>query len=88
MPVNGVLLVVTDAGTKHKSLEESIKEKAAEKNIKIFIAFYPNCQHRRYCQESLPAYTSVSDGRVFNLTDLDTDNFLDSLLFTVSNIYL
>ena len=88
MPDNGVILVVTDAGTKQRDLEESIKEKAAEKNIKIFIVFYPNCQHPKHCEESLPAFTSVSDRRVFNLTDLDTDNFLDSLLFTVSNIYL
>ena len=33
MPDNGVILVVTDAGTKQHDLEESIRQKSLEKNI-------------------------------------------------------
>ena len=85
---NGVLLLVTDAGTHQRDLEESIKEKAAAKNIKIFIMFYPRCHSRRHCGESMPAYESVSEGRIFNGSDFDNENFFESVLNTVRNIYL
>ena len=88
MPDNGVILVVTDAGTKQRDLEESIKDKAAEKNIKIFIAFYPKCRSRRHCSESMPSYISVSEGRIFNQSDFDNENFFKSVLNMVRNIYL
>ena len=38
MPSNGVILVFTDAGTKMRELEDAIKKKSKEKNIKIFIS--------------------------------------------------
>ena len=88
MPNNGVILVVTDAGTHQRDLEESIKKKAKEKNIQIFIAFYPRCQNRRYCRESMPSYINVSEGRIFNQSDFDNENFFKSVLNTVRNIYL
>ena len=83
-----MILVVTDAGTHQRDLEESIKEKAAAKNIKIFIMFYPRCHSRRFCGESMPAYESVSEGRIFNGSDFDNENFFESVLNTVRNIYL
>ena len=82
-----MILVVTDAGTKQRDLEESIKEKAAAKNIKIFIAFYPRCHSRRHCGESMPAYKSVSEGRIFNQSDFDNENFFKSVLNTVRNSF-
>ena len=82
---NGVLLLVTDAGTHQRDLEESIKEKAAAKNIKIFIMFYPRCHSRRHCGESMPAYESVSEGRIFN-GDFNNELFLESVLNTVRHI--
>ena len=87
MPDNGVILVVTDAGTKQKELEESIKKKSAEKNIKIFIAFSPKCMAAKRRSESMPGYNSVSEGRIFNQTDFDTENFFKSVVYTVRNIY-
>ena len=88
MPDNGVILLVTDAGTHQKDLEDSIKEKAAEKNIKIFIAFYPRCRSRRFCSKSMPSYISVSEGRIFNQSDFNNENFFKSVLNMVRNIYL
>ena len=88
MPDNGVILVVTDAGTHQRDLEESIKKKAAEKNIKIFIAFYPRCKSSRFCSESMPSYESVSEGRIFDQSDFDNEKFFKSVLNTVRNIYL
>ena len=49
MPDYGVILVVTDAGTHQRELEDLIKKKSAEKNIKIFIAFSPKCQATELC---------------------------------------
>ena len=88
MPNNGVILVVTDAGTHQRDLEESIKKKATEKNIQIFIAFYPRCVSRRHCRRSMPAYQSVSEGRIFNQSDFDNENFFKSVLNTVRNIFV
>ena len=79
--------MVTDAGTKQRDLEESIKEKAAVKNVKIFIAFHPRCRDPVHCSESMPAYESVSEGRIFN-GDFNNELFLESVLNTVRDIYL
>ena len=70
MPDNGVILVVTDAGTKQKELEESIRKKSLEKNIKIFFTFYPSC--RADCDDSLPVYERLSDG---NMMSFETSVF-------------
>ena len=83
MPDNGVILAVTDAGTKMKELEKSIRKKSREKNVKIFFAFSPSCQ--AHCEESMPVYNRLSEGRMFNQTDFDQENFLKSLVFTVCN---
>ena len=85
MPENGVILVVTDAGTHQRELEEAIKKKSKEKNIKIFIAFSPKCMAAKRCSESMPGYNSVSEGRIFNQTDFDTENFFKSVVYTVRN---
>ena len=87
MPHNGVILLVTDAGTHQRDLEESIIEKSEEKNIQIFIAFYPRCRSKRFCSESMPSYVSVSEGRIFNQSDFDNENFFKSVLNMVRNIY-
>ena len=42
MPENGVILVFTDAGSHQLGLENVIKEKMEEKNLKIFFAIYPS----------------------------------------------
>ena len=86
MPKNGVILMVTDSGTKQRDLEASIKKKSKEKNIKIFISFSPECRHQRACIHSMPSYDSVSEGRVFNKTDLNSEKFFKSVVYTVSNL--
>ena len=83
MPDNGVILAVTDAGTKQKELEKSIRKKSREKNVKIFFAFSPWC--RAHCEESMPIYNRLSDGRMFNHTDFDQENFFKSVIYTVWN---
>ena len=85
MPDNGVILVVTDAGTHQKELEELIKKKSAEKNIKIFIAFSPKCLSNKLCSRSMPSYNRVSERRIFNQTDFDTEEFFKSVVYTVRN---
>ena len=81
MPDNGVILAVTDAGTKMKELEESIQKKLSEKNVKIFFAFSPSC--RAQCETSMPVYNRLSDGRMLNQTDFDRESFFKSVLYTV-----
>ena len=83
MPHNGVILLVTDAGTHQRDLEESIIEKSEEKNIQIFIAFYPRCRSRRHCRRSMPAYERVSGGKIFDQKDFDNENFFKAVLNTV-----
>ena len=85
MPDNGVILVVTDAGTHQKELEELIKKKSAEKNIKIFIAFSPFCLAKQICAKSMPSYKRVSEGRIFDQKDFDSEEFFKSVVYTVRN---
>ena len=85
MPDNGVILVVTDAGTHQKELEELIKKKSAEKNIKIFIAFSPFCLAKQICAKSMPSYKRVSEGRIFDQKDFDSEEFFKSVIYTVRN---
>ena len=85
MPDNGVILVVTDAGTHQRELEDLITKKSAEKNIKIFIAFSPKCMATKICSDSMPSYNRVSEGRIFNQTDFDSEEFFKSVVYTVRN---
>ena len=87
MPENGVILVVTDAGTHQKELEEEIIKKSAEKNIKIFIAFYPQCWETETCEDSMPSYERVSDGRIFTEADFDSEKIFEDVVYTVSRIF-
>ena len=103
MPDNGVLLVITDAGTKQRELAESIQRKASlslfhflaslslsrkafQKNIKIFIGFVPRCEARVVCRRSMPSYNLVSEGRVFNLTDFNSDQFFKAVVSEVRKV--
>ena len=81
LPDNGVILTVTDAGTKQKELEKSIRKKSREKNVKIFFAFSPSC--RAQCETSMPVYKRLSNGRMLNQTDFDQESFFKSVLYTV-----
>ena len=81
MPENGVILVVTNAGSHHLKLEKSIKQKSLKKNVKIYFAFSPFCEVD--CGESFPVYKRLSDGRMFNDSDFSTDSFLKTVVFTV-----
>ena len=81
LPDHGVILAVTDSGTKQKELEKSIRKKSQEKNVKIFFAFSPSC--RAQCETSMPVYNRLSDGRMFNQTDFDRESFFKSVLYTV-----
>ena len=85
MPDNGVILVVTDAGTHQRELEEAIKKKSKEKNIKIFIAFSPKCLATELCSESMPSYNRVSEGRIFQQADFDSEEFFKHVVYTVRN---
>ena len=81
MPENGVILVVTNAGSHHLDLEKSIKQKSLKKNVKIYFAFSPFCKID--CGESFPVYKRLSDGRMFNNSDFSTDSFLKTVVYTV-----
>ena len=86
MPDQGVILVVTDAGTKHRELAKAIKKKSGKKNIKIFIAFSPKCVAPELCSRSMPSYNRVSEGRIFNMTAFNRKKFFESVVYEV--IYL
>ena len=81
MPDNGVILVVTNAGSHELKLEESVKEKSLKKNVKIYFAFSPFCYES--CDESLPVYKRLSDGRMFNNSDFSRDSFFKTVVYTV-----
>ena len=81
MPDNGVILVVTDAGSKQLDLEKSIRKKSLKKNVKISFAFSPSC--RALCDDSLPFYKRLSDGRMFNQSDFSSESFFKSVVRTV-----
>ena len=83
MPDNGVILAVTDAGTHKKELESLIRKKSLKKNVKIFFLFSPYC--RAACEDSMPVYNRLSEGRMFNQTDFDKESFFKSVLYTVWN---
>ena len=83
MPNNGVILVVTDAGTKQKDLEESIRKKSEEKNIKIFFTFYPSC--RADCTDSLLVYSRLSKGEMFNSAEFTSEKFFSTVITKVCN---
>ena len=84
MPNNGVILVITDAGTKQKErLEYYIRKKSQEKNIKIFFTFYPSC--RADCDDSLPVYERLSDGEMFNSSEFTSEKFFSTVVTKVCN---
>ena len=81
MPKHGVILVVTNAGSKQLELEESIRKKSLKKNVKIYFSFSPDC--REDCEDSLPVYKRLSDGRMFNDSDLSSETFFKTVVSTV-----
>ena len=81
MPNNGVVLVVTRAGSHQLELEKSIKRKSSKKNVKIYFTFSPFC--REACEDSLPVYKRLSDNRMFNLSDFSSKSFLETVVYTV-----
>ena len=85
MPDNGVILVVTNAGSHHLKLEKSIKEKSLKKNVKIYFAFSPFCKID--CGESFPVYKRLSDGRMFNNSDFSSEMFFRTVVTTVSDSF-
>merc|ERR1719158_771034 len=83
MPNNGVILVVTDAGSKQLKLERSITKKSLEKNIKIYFTFYPSC--RADCDDSLPVYERLSDGDTFKSSEFTSEIFFSTVISKVKN---
>ena len=81
MPKHGVILVVTNAGSKQLELEDDIRKKSLKKNVKIYFSFSPSC--REDCEDSLPVYKRLSDGRMFNDSDLSSDTFFKTVVSTV-----
>ena len=84
MPNNGVILVVTDAGSKQLNLERSITKKSLEKKIKIYFTFYPSC--RADCDDSMPVYERLSDGEMFNSTEFSSEKFFSTVITKVCNL--
>merc|ERR1712105_406624 len=80
-PNNGVILVVTDAGSKQLRLERSITRKSFQKNIKIYFTFYPTC--RADCDDSLPVYERLSDGEMFNSSEFTSEKFFSTVITKV-----
>ena len=87
MPDYGVILVVTDAGTHQRELEDMITKKSAEKNIKIFIAFSPKCMAPTLCSRSMPSTTGCQK-EGFSIRLILTAKSSSKQLFTRSEIML
>ena len=88
MPKNGVILMITDVGTEGLQLEESIIKESRKKNIKIYIAFVPNCRFKGLCKKSMKSYKKISEGRIYNLTkaaDFDSKKFFNDVIYQVRN---
>ena len=88
MPKNGVILMITDVGTEGLQLEESIIKESRKKNIKIYIAFVPNCRFKRLCKKSMKSYERISEERIYNLTkaaDFDSKKFFNDVIYQVRN---
>ena len=81
MPDNGVVLVVTDSGTRSTGLARELQRTSERKNIKIIFVFAPSCRNR--CQNSLPVYRRLSDERVFERNDFDQEIFFQNVLYQV-----
>ena len=80
--------MITDVGTKELELEKEIIKESTKKNIKIYIAFVPNCLAKDLCNDSMPSYKKISGGRIYNLTkaeDFDTEKFFKDVIFQVEN---
>ena len=80
--------MITDVGTKELELEEEIIKESTKKNIKIYIAFVPNCLAKDLCNDSMPSYKKISGGRIYNLSkaeDFDTEKFFKDVIFQVEN---
>ena len=80
--------MITDVGTEGLQLEESIIRESRKKNIKIYIAFVPNCRFKGLCKRSMPSYEKISGGRIYNLTkaaDFDSEKFFNDVIFQVRN---
>ena len=99
MPDNGVILVFTDTGSHQLELENVIKEKMEQKNVKIFFALY-NAGYRSlyatspyysHSAASLEVYKRLSKGEMFwqdqtpNGHDLDSEKFFKAVVHTVRN---
>ena len=80
--------MITDVGTKELELEKEIIKESTKKNIKIYIAFVPNCLAKDLCNDSMPSYKRISGERIYNLTkaeDFDTEKFFKDVIFQVEN---
>ena len=90
MPDNGLILVFTDAGSKQLELENAVKAKSEEKNVKIFFALYT---HNSIDTASMEAYERLSNEQVFVASSdgslgLETEEFLDAVVQTVRKYFL
>ena len=80
--------MITDVGTEGLQLEESIIKESRKKNIKIYIAFVPNCRFKGLCKKSMKSYKKISEGRIYNLTkaaDFDSKKFFNDVIYQVRN---
>ena len=62
--------MITDVGTEGLQLEESIIRESRKKNIKIYIAFVPNCRFKRLCKKSMKSYEKISDQNIVKILSL------------------
>ena len=78
MPNNGVIIVITSAGSHQLELEKTIKEKSLKKNIKIYFALFPHCPE--ICEDSLPVYGRLSEGLI---NAFNRKGFRNTVIYTV-----
>ena len=101
MPDNGVILVFTDTGSHQLELENVIKEKMEQKNVKIYFALYhsikynsfnPTSPYHSYSAASLEVYKRLSKGQIFwqdqtpdGTLGVDSEKFFKAVVHTVRN---
>lgn len=84
LPQHGVVLVFTDAPSKHLGLEEGLIALRDEKELKIFIVLAPR-YNGLVNDSSWNVYENLSEGRIYNMADFNRSTFIEEVVQVVGS---
>ena len=85
LPMYGLALVFTDHQTKDVGLLDEIIALRNKKKIKIFIALAPSYSGS-IGDDSWVAYDKISEGRIFNMADLNKTTFVSEVVVVIGEL--